>query len=191
MPDLFELDRLAALAQQDLDTQTAIECRELATAAVEAALGKAIISTAGTWEGHADDYGQITLPLTPVSAVASVTLLTSAGAVERVLTGSEWELDNGVIRLLTYPSTWPYRARVAYTYGSDDLDWLRVARGIAMRAALRLYTNPETLRSESILGYSRTSALDLADAVLTSGEIRQLRARYGYPNAYSVSIGLG
>ena len=189
MPELFELDRLAAVLQQDLDTQTAIEARRMATADVTAVVGQPL--TAGTHDVTlpADYLGRVSLPRFPAGAITSVALVDRDTGAETVVGSTGYVLEGQALRITQWPLVPPFRVHVVYAFGSDDDEWLEVARAIALRAAARLYQNPEQLRSESVLGYSRTAMYDEATMCLTRGEVRQLRAQYGGASAYSVPIG--
>lgn len=188
MTDLFALDRLAAHLQMDLDEQSAIEAREIATADVETVVGQQLTAGVHDVTLEANEWGLLTLPRFPISSITSVATVSDAG-VETAVAPASYRLTRQELQLLQYPLGYPYRVHVVYAFGSDDVAWLRTARSIALKAAGRLYMNPEQLRSESSLSYSRTSATDDSTLCLTRGEVRQLRRRYGGAAAYSVTIG--
>lgn len=191
MTELFELDRLAALAQQPLDEQTAIEVRRLVTSAVSRAIG--YNPTAGThdWTGQVAYDDWVTLPRGPVGAITSLAVLGDDGVEYPLNVGGNGYYVVGRRLYLVGRRTdigWPYRVHVVYAYGSDDPEWLEAAREIAMRAAVRLYSNPSSERSENVGSYSHTSGVDELDTVLTRNEKRELRATYGPGAAYSVPV---
>lgn len=190
MTELFELPRLAALAHQALDEQTALECRRLATAAVYRAVGYDLTAGTHDWTGSATYADEVMLPRGPVTAITSVKVVDDDG-VEYPLSAGQWQIIGRRLRVSgrTTNIGWPYRVRVAYTHGSDDPEWLESARSVALQAALRLYLNPESLRSESVGSYTRTSSVETLEGVLTPAEKRELRTEYGWGNAYSVGVG--
>lgn len=70
-------------------------------------------------------------------------------------------------------------ATVTYSHGSDDADWLALARSITLGAAVRLYDNPTGDKQEAIDDYQRQRADSPASGALTDAEISRLRNFYG------------
>lgn len=76
-----------------------------------------------------------------------------------------------------YPT--PPTAVVTYDHGSNDADWLSLAKSVCLSVAVRMYDNPTGDKQEAIDDYSRTRADSGGYGLLTQGEIARLNAFYG------------
>lgn len=158
---LFELDQLAALMQQDLDTATAELARTMATGRLRAATRQRLLLVEDdTVELHAGQEW-LELPERPVVSVAEV-----AGYAT-----DAWELKGGRIRL-TGAAAWPEFVTVTYTHGYASDEVPDDLREVALNVATRIMLNPADHRQEASGGYSASYAARL------NGDEKQLLRQY-------------
>ncbi|MEV6344135.1 hypothetical protein [Actinoplanes sp. NPDC051851] len=181
--DLLATDEdLASLAQQDLDTASAILALEICTAVVQAEAEQRIVrvvdDTVTVW-GTTDRV--LCLPEHPVVSVLSVTYngtVLAAGAWRRCASGlwreSGWSERTGE----------PGEVAVVYTHGlAVDDQKCQYGRGVVLGLARGLVTNPDGVQREQIDDYAVAYAE--AEAALTAApEVGdRLRKLYGPPRS--------
>ncbi len=187
--------------RRDVDTDAAQANLDDASAEIRAAIHQDIsLVTADSVVLRVEpNSSRLTLPQRPASNPASITLSTTGALAAWYWDGidtvslvplkgfvpwtwdNSWRWDNlwtDIPHALA--SYWGVPSvTVVYDHGSNDADWLHVAKSVCLSAAVRMYDNPTGDKQEAIDDYSRTRATAGDQGILTAGEIRRLKATYG------------
>lgn len=143
MADLFALDSLAAILQDNLDTATITELRTGATNLIANYLGATSLTTGTATESFpARGHTAILLRHLPVTAVSAVTV----DGVSQV--AADWVVDEAGV--LTRADGWSWSGLVSVTYDYGYATPPPGVREVALDVARRAYVNPELIRSETI-----------------------------------------
>jgi hypothetical protein len=164
---LFQLTELAAFVQSDLDTATAQVALDMAQGLIQHYTGQTLLYVDGSVWTVPDDprglerrlawlpgldttYGRsdlvIPLPEQPVTAVS---------AVNGLAANVGFRLFGGQL-LVSSTALWTWPLTVTYSHGFQSIP--ADLKAVGLRLAAKLLSNPSGLRSETIGGYSYTTA---------------------------------
>jgi hypothetical protein len=169
---------LASLLQQDVDTSSAEQALDMATAEVQNLVGQLIEQdtvVAHLWV--TDPCEQLlTMPQRPVTAVTAVTIDGTAVTDYTVLPHALWRED-GWIDGAQESAGQPIRVTVAHTYGfatiPDDI------KRACLHLAAQMYVNPEGSGGGERIDDYQAPRYSSAEASLPPIFERNLRAKYG------------
>jgi len=162
---LFELSELASFVQSDLDEATATLARQLATGAVQDAIGQQVFRSETTDRLMRDpiDPRVLVLPQKPVDASQTITCVGIDDGITYAYLAADFELYGQ--RLVLECGAWQEQVDVTYTHGFSTIP--ATIKSVALACAARVVSNPAGVRSVSVGDVSVTNAG--SDGDLTSG----------------------